>query len=553
VRAIGWLLVSLALLGAATALAADAAAGVDSARAGGDPICELLDRVLPLECQPQSSADRTAPAGASEASSPPEPASTASQVRAGELVRRSSGLPRYDPGRLAFTARAGVSRQRIEALLRRAGVRLEQVVPAIRAYMVAVDPGRRAAALALLRGSPAVATAGREVLVEALGVEPNDADWPDQWGLRLAGFPEAWNRSGGSRPITVAVVDTGVDPAQPDLRGVVLPGHDFVNDAGNALDDEGHGTAVAGIIAARTGNREGIAGICASCSILPVKVLDRTGAGDDTVVAAGIVWAADHGAQVINLSLGGPGSTPVLAAALAYASGKGAIVVAAAGNDGASVPFYPAADPNALGVAASDSRDRPYAWSNRGEWVSLAAPGCNPAPGLDGGYVDFCGTSSAAPVVAGLVALAFAANQTATRDQIEAALEQTAVPIGGFARYGRINAPGALSFLTPPAATTPIVPAPSVFHGDLRGRSSVRTYRLTATDGQLTAVLTFAGGRVLSLTLTPEATPLRSASVSGPSPLKLSVPVTAGPIRLSVRGRGVRVKFVLTSSIRAQA
>jgi subtilisin family serine protease len=548
VRAIGSLLVTLALVVVTAWAATDAAARAGSARAGGDGLCELIDRVLPLDCGPSSPPPRPAPSRTeSEApSGPGQPPPTAQRVRAGELVRRSSGMPLYDPKRLAITFRAGVSRERIGTVLTRAGVTLEQAVPAIHAYMVGVEPSRRASVLALLRASDAVATADREGLVQALSADPNDADWDYQWGLRLAGFPAAWNQSRASSPVTIAVVDTGVDPAQPDLRGALLAGFDFVNQTGDAPDDEGHGTAVAGIIAARSNNREGIAGICPSCSIMPVKVLDKNGTGDDTVVAAGIVWAADHGAQVINLSLGGPGATPELGAALAYARGKGVIIVAAAGNDGVTTPFYPAADPNALSVAATDNRDHPYAWSNHGSWVDLTAPGCNPAPNLEGGYDNFCGTSSAAPVVVGLVGLALATSPTATRDEVAQALEHGAVPITGFVQYGRINAPTTLSFLGSPAA--PAIPLPSTtsFRGTLGVRAQTRGYRLTVAAGQVTALLSFRGARTLSLTLSSDADPTQTARVTGTSPLQLSKTAPAGPIRLTVHGGKGRASFVLS-------
>ncbi|HEY2935569.1 MAG TPA: S8 family serine peptidase [Gaiellaceae bacterium] len=546
-RVIGWLLATLALVVVTSWAAHDAAARVGSARADGDGLCELIDRVIPLHCGPSSPPSQPAPSRTeSQAPSGPRQPPGAQGGRVGELVRRSSGLPLYDPKRLAITFRAGVSRQRIRAVLSRADVTLEQAVPAIRAYMVEVEPSRRASALALLRASAAVARAGREVLVHALGTDPNDSDWDYQWGLRLAGFPAAWNQSRASSRVSVAVIDTGVDPAQLDLRGALLPGFDFVNQTGEVRDDEGHGTAVAGIIAARSNNREGIAGICSSCSIMPVKVLDQNGTGDDTVVAAGIVWAADHGAQVINLSLGGPGATPELGAALAYARGKGVIIVAAAGNDGVTTPFYPAADPNALSVAATDNRDQPYAWSNHGSWVNLTAPGCNPAPNLENSYDMFCGTSSAAPVVAGLVGLALATTPTATRDQIAQALEHGAVPITGFVQYGRINAPTTLSFLGSPAAPAIALPSTTSFRSTLGARAQTRGYRLTVAAGRVTALLSFRGARTLSLILTSEADPTQTMRVTGTSPLQLSKTAPAGPIRLTVLGHKTRVSFVLS-------
>src|SRR5262249_35982897 len=161
-------------------------------------------------------------------------------------------------------------------------------------------------------------------------------------------------------------LDTGVDANHPDLRGAVLQGFDVVGNTTSTADVEGHGTSVAGIIAARSDNAAGVAGICWTCTILPVKVLGADGTGDMATLASGIIGAADAGARVINMSLGGPVGGPTLDQAIAYAVAKNVVLVAAAGNDGTSTPFFPAANPNVIGVAATDEADQLYSWSNRG-------------------------------------------------------------------------------------------------------------------------------------------------------------------------------------------
>jgi subtilisin family serine protease len=305
--------------------------------------------------------------------------------------------------------------------------------------------------------------------------------------------------------VAVAVVDTGVDLKQADLRaaarvplqGALVPGANFVTVGASPMDDHGHGTAVAGIIAARSNNKQGITGACWFRLVMPVKVLDRNGSGDDTQIAAGIVWAIDHGARVINLSLGGPGTTPELTAALAYAARKGVVVVAAAGNSGTTIPFYPAADPNALSVAATTFDDQPYNWTNFGSWVNVAAPGCNIAPILSGGYGAFCGTSSASPLVAGIAALALSERPTATGTQVVQAIEQSAKPVGSFVHYGRVNAPDTLA-----ALATMRGPADVVRRGKLTRTHPTRTYEFSAAPGEFAATARFSHGR---MTLTQTA------------------------------------------------
>ncbi len=243
----------------------------------------------------------------------------------------------------------------------------------------------------------------------------------------------------------VAVIDTGVDATQPDLAGVVRPEIDLVDGGSSTGDDNGHGTAVAGVIAALANNGIGGAGVCGACSILPIKAMGSNGNGDLATVAAGIVKAADMHARVIDLSLGGPQGLDALAQAVAYANSKGAVVVAAAGNSGLATPFFPANYPGVISVAGSNQADRLYSWSEHGTWIAVSAPGCNVAPLLQGGYGQFCGTSSATPLVAGLAGLMVAADPGATGVRVASAIERTAKRIRAGVRFGRISAAAALA------------------------------------------------------------------------------------------------------------
>ncbi len=295
-----------------------------------------------------------------------------------------------------------------------------------------------------LAASPFVAAATRDEVLHVMGSLPDDAYFSYQWGFRQAGFGNVWQHA-GARSVLVAVLDTGVDGSQPDLAGAVLPEIDLV-DAGEATagDDNGHGTAVAGVIAAIANNGLGGAGVCGACSILPIKVMGSNGNGDLATVAAGIVRAADMHARVIDLSLGGPVGLDALQQAVAYAQSKGALVVAAAGNAGGSAPFFPAGYPGVIAVAGTNQSDRMYAWSERGPWVTVSAPGCNVTPLLHGGYGQFCGTSSATPLVAGLAGLLAAGHPGATSAQIGRAIERSARRIHSGVHFGRIAAAAAV-------------------------------------------------------------------------------------------------------------
>ena len=258
-------------------------------------------------------------------------------------------------------------------------------------------------------------------------VIPHDPHWTQAWGPKLVHAPAAWNMTTGKSSTVIAIVDTGVDPRQPDLRGRVLRGWNFVGRNNNPRDDNGHGTAVAGVAAAAANDGVGIAGMCWQCDILPVKVLNANGSGSHSNIAAGIVWATRHGADVINMSLAGPYPSPVVQSAVNFARNHGVVVVAAAGNEGLTRKFYPAAYPGVISVAATSSADRLYSWSNRGTWVKLAAPGCaftgKPGPRLELVVRHVLCT----PVVAGTAALIKSLRPNLSRSAIERMLLNSTV------------------------------------------------------------------------------------------------------------------------------
>jgi subtilisin family serine protease len=513
----------IAKIAAGVALAALVAVlvGTGASRAEAAPLpglCGLTSMLDPLFCDDRS---RASDAAANRSTTP---------------------TTRFDPNRIVVTFRKTTTRETALGVLRRAGVAPERPLWQLRAYLGRVEPERRDDALAFLRRADAVDSAGQEVILEGLETTPNDEAWSDQWGLHVAGFPRAWDFTRGSAKIVVAVIDTGVELDHPELRGSFVPGYDLINQDSDASDDHGHGTAVAGVLAARANNGQGVAGVCWACRIMPVKVLNDNGLGSSALIAAGVVWATDHGAQVINLSLGGPGTTSALADAVAYATRKGAIVVAAAGNSGTSTSFYPAAEPTAIAVAATDRSDRLYSWSNYGAWIGFAAPGCNLAPLRGGRYAEFCGTSSATPVVAGLAALALSANPDVPREELERAIRNTAVSVGGDIRYGRVDASRTITTigLAPPRALIR-------FRGVVSRRAPIRRFRRLVGEGRLNATLTFTRGRVLRLALV-NVLGKRVAVVKGRSPLRLSRHVSSGTHTLVVKGGKRRTSFRLALS-----
>jgi subtilisin family serine protease len=283
---------------------------------------------------------------------------------------------------------------------------------------------------------------------------PGDPEFPKQWGLAEIHCDTAWNLQTGDPSVVVAVLDTGVDPQHPDLAPALLPGKNFVNlnddsapdgwrwegtlqPGPGAADEVGHGTHVAGIIAAQIGNGLGIAGIAPACRLLPVRVLARLvrleggaviGAGTAADVAAGIAWAVDQGAAVINLSLGFPEVTFAEREAIDHALAHRCIPVAAIGNewpDGAIM--FPAALPGVLAIGAVDRNRARARFSQTARHLALAAPGVDilsTVPG--GGYTTQSGTSMATAFVSGVVALLRSSNPALTPRQARTILCQTA-------------------------------------------------------------------------------------------------------------------------------
>jgi type VII secretion-associated serine protease mycosin len=281
--------------------------------------------------------------------------------------------------------------------------------------------------------------------------------------------------------IIVAVLDTGVDLTHPDLEANLVTGRNFVEGSSfDPEDDQGHGTNVAGIIAAVANNGNAI-GVAPKAKIMPVRVLGQDG-GTFAGVAQGIAWAADNGANIINMSLGGTATSNVMRDAVDYAHGKGVFLVAAAGNCGDQYYVnngcdfrdqtnYPAAYDSVMAVAATNEDNEQSTFSNQNNYVEIAAPGSNIYNAyLYGGYRSISGTSQATPHVAGLAALIWSRNRDLTNEQVRALIRNTATDLGARGRdiqygYGLINVAAALNLdVSARAASTsenPPEPAPT--------------------------------------------------------------------------------------------
>jgi thermitase len=337
---------------------------------------------------------------------------------------------------------------------RQLGGQAKETIPGIGVQVVTVPKGQAKAKAKAYSSNPRVAYAEPNCIAQALA-EPDDKYFGAQWNMQKVRVPEAWNVTTGSPNVIIAILDTGVDLDHPDLANKIVDNRNFTTS--NTTDDiYGHGTHVAGIAAAITNNGIGVTGLGYSSSITNVKVLGDDGMGYWSWIAQGIIWAADNGAEVINLSLGGSDASSTLEGAINYAWSKGVVVVAAAGNNGNMVPVYPAYYANCIAVAATDASDARPLWSNYGDWVDVAAPGSGILSTFkNDNYVYMSGTSVATPHVAGLAALVFTTVSDTNgdgklNDEVRSRIEATCDDIGvtGIG-YGRINAAQAVGDVAP--------------------------------------------------------------------------------------------------------
>jgi serine protease len=244
---------------------------------------------------------------------------------------------------------------------------------------------------------------------------PNDPYFSKQWNMQNIGVLGAWKETRG-KGVTVAVIDTGISRVRDLAETKFAKGYDFVNDRENASDDNGHGTHVAGTIAQATNNSWGVVGIAYEATLMPLKVLAESGDGTVADIAEAIKFAADNGADVINMSLGGSGESQLMKKAIGYAHKKGVVIIASAGNENRNGASYPARYPHVIGVSATAPNNEKAPYSNYGAGVDISAPGGSEAGKIlqetidaenksEPVFLGLQGTSMASPHVAGVAAL----------------------------------------------------------------------------------------------------------------------------------------------------
>mgnify|MGYP005835454611 CR=1 FL=1 len=412
--------------------------------------------VPPTACIPQLPALRPLAAGlmlAACLSLPLPPAGAADPVQA------------WVPGRLLVQPRPGLPEAELDKIIKPHGGKRIGRIEGIDVHVVALPAKASEKAIAaLLAKNKHLKFAELDVIVSPAATA-NDTYYSKAWHLPKIGVPSAWDTSKGDGVI-IAILDTGLNTNHEDLLGRTVPGWNFYDNNADTTDVHGHGTAVAGAAVAGTNNGKGVAAIAGNAYVMPVRIADANAQATGSAIAQGLVWAADRGAKVANISYHGiPGNLTVQNAAK-YMKNKGGLVVVAAGNTSAEI--VSPADDSMIFVSATDQNDVKTSWSSWGSYVDLAAPGVSIyTTDRGGGYQVASGTSLASPVVAGVVGLMWAANPTLGPIDIEKVLFTTARDLGAagfdsYYGYGRVDAAAAVQAALTTVTKDSIAPTVSV-------------------------------------------------------------------------------------------
>ncbi len=359
----------------------------------------------------------------------------------------SDGRHEYARGRILVEALAGVSADELDKILKPHGGKRRKLgqsninVVELPAGMSEED------AVARLRRNPAFKSVELDRKFKST-LAVNDPYIGSEWHLNKIGATSAWDTTQGAG-VTIAILDSGVDATHPDLAPNLVPGYNAYSNNLDTADVCGHGTAVAGSAAARSNNGAGVASVAGQAKIMPIRIAYLDAATNScyayaSTIAAGITWAADHGARIANVSYGPLAGNATIQNAAQYMKSKGGLVFISAGNNGIDENLVPST--TLIAVSATDSTDNKASWSSYGNFVSLAAPGANIWTTSRGGiYQGWNGTSFASPVAAGVAALMMAAAPSLDGAQIEQALFASSVDLGAPGRdpqfgYGRVDA-----------------------------------------------------------------------------------------------------------------
>jgi thermitase len=335
--------------------------------------------------------------------------------------------PKFVPDELLVQHRTGVSETKARKLFRGFGAAIIDYMPQIRTHLIRVPVQALAKVQAALARRPEFQSVERNQ-IHAPIMSPNDPYYIKQWHLPQIFAPSAWDLAQGVG-VTIAILDSGIDPTHPDLCSKMVPGYNFYDNNTDTADVYGHGTKVAGVAAAVSNNDQGVASVACEAFLMPLRVTGNDGYAYTSTLSKGLIWAADHGARVMNMSFSSVAGISTITSAAQYARNQGSVVVAAAGNSGCydSTPE----NPYMISVSATDSAYNLASFSSRGEYVDLAAPGVDIyTTVMGGGYDSVSGTSFSSPVVAGVVALIMSANPSLAPAEVEQILLATADDLG---------------------------------------------------------------------------------------------------------------------------
>jgi subtilisin family serine protease len=384
---------------------------------------------------------------------------------------QSDGPTTQDTGRVIVTFAANSLHDAGAILSERYASHVVRDITALDTAIITVPAGQEMAAAAELSSLPGIVRAEPDAPVYA-AMQPNDPYYAShQWNMALINAPAAWDSPASAGESVIAIIDTGIDLEHPELASKIVPGIDLVNHDDIAQDDHAHGTHVAGIAAAIGNNGQGVAGVAWNARLMPVKILDQDGRGYMSTLAEAIIWAADHGADIINMSVASLSNNLTVRDAIQYAHDRGVVLVAAAGNaySMGDLTIYPAAFDHVIGVGSVGSEFEHASYSSAGPFVDVVAPGghSNVGPTVystfwragEHTYNHAEGTSMAAPHVTGLAALLKAADGSLSPDEIEQVITTTARDLGEPGRdnlfgAGCIDMSAALAVVQPPYLPT---------------------------------------------------------------------------------------------------